>query len=188
LVINDNDFIEKAEIIREKGTNRSQFNRGETSKYTWVSLGSSFLPSDIIAAFLYAQLEDADIITKKRHDIFEYYYNELLPLEQKGSLRLPFIPDSCKSNGHLFFIICRSKKERDRLISFLNKEGVNSVFHYIPLHSSPMGRVYRKLKTRLPVTDQIADHIVRLPCYYGIKTSELHKVVQTIISFFNCNK
>ena len=185
LVVNDNDFIDRAEIIREKGTNRSQFLNGETDKYTWIDIGSSYLPSDIIAAFLYAQLEFVDFITRRRQDMFEYYGREFSPLEQKGSLRLPFIPDSCQPNGHLSYIICKSKKERDSLLTFLNEKGVGSVFHYIPLHSSPRGKIYGKPNNLLPVTDRISSCIIRLPCYFSMSKSELQKVVDIINLFFD---
>src|SRR5665213_2029360 len=134
LVINDDRFIKRAEIIREKGTNRSAFFRGEVDKYNWVDIGSSFLPSDIIAAFLFAQLENLDTIQKKRNQIWQLYYNGLKPLQDKGLIQLPFIPDYSTNNAHIFYLVCKNANDRIGLINTLNKEGINAVFHYLSLH------------------------------------------------------
>lgn len=180
LVINNERFIERAEIIREKGTNRSKFFRGEIDKYTWVDIGSSYLPSDIVAAFLYAQLEHIDIINKRRQKIFDYYYATLQPLEEQGLLQLPQIPHSCQCNNHLFYILLSDEQRRDSLMRYLKKEGIHAFFHYLPLHSSPMGRNVGKLNDRLPITETISKRLLRLPCYYELTSAEQERVVLTI--------
>ena len=139
LVINDERFFERAEIIREKGTNRSQFFRGMVDKYTWVDIGSSYLPSEMIAAFLYAQLEESDKITEKRLSIWNAYHNGLMNLEIAGKLRRPFIPSGCGHNAHMYYILLKDLDERTRLIQFLKESDVHPVFHYVPLHNAPKG-------------------------------------------------
>jgi len=140
LLINDERFIERAEIIREKGTNRSKFFRGQVDKYTWVDVGSSYLPSDIIAAFLYAQMENADPIIARRNRIYLLYREALEPLEAKGFLQLPLILEDCCSNGHLFYVVTKSLEVRTKLAEYLKTRGILGVFHYVPLHSSPAGK------------------------------------------------
>ncbi|OQW94336.1 MAG: dTDP-4-amino-4,6-dideoxygalactose transaminase [Beggiatoa sp. IS2] len=180
LLINDEKLIERAEIIREKGTNRSRFFRGEVDKYTWVDIGSSYLPSELVGAFLYAQLEHAEMITKERMRICQQYRTLLSPLQQSGYLQLPTHID----NGHLFYILTRSLQERKELIVFLKKHQVLTVFHYVPLHSSPAGQKYGRVSGNLSVTDNVSETILRLPVYYGIKDEEIEFVVDNIHRFF----
>jgi dTDP-4-amino-4,6-dideoxygalactose transaminase len=188
LVINDERFLERAEIIREKGTDRSKFHRGQVDKYTWVDIGSSYLPSEIIAAFLYAQLEEADTINNKRRYIWRTYYDSLLPLQEEGLLRLPFVPSNCSQNGHMFYVILPTAEMRERLIAFLRDEGIQSVFHYIPLHSSPMGMRFAVGKQRLTVTEEMASRIVRLPCYFELTSEDQNKIIGFVTSFLRANR
>jgi dTDP-4-amino-4,6-dideoxygalactose transaminase len=185
LLINDPAMIERAEIIREKGTNRSQFFRGQVDKYTWVDIGSSYLPSDIIAAFLYAQMENADQIITKRNLIHDQYMESLRPLADKGYIQLPFILNDCCSNGHIFHIVTRSLEERTALIEFLKENGVNSVFHYIPLHSSPAGQLYGRACGTLEVTERVSDCLLRLPLYYEMSPENVQYVVKRIKQFYD---
>lgn len=184
LLINDERFIERAEIIREKGTNRNQFFRGEVEKYTWVDIGSSFLPSELIGAFLYAQLEQAENINTVRNLIFNRYLNSLRPLEDKGLVRLPVVGNECLSNGHIFYIITQSLKERDRLIKYLNENYIDSVFHYVPLHSSPAGMKYGRTSGSLDVTNDISERLLRLPMFYGMTDKEVDRVVDKVNNFY----
>ena len=183
LVINDEQFIKRAEIIREKGTNRSSFFRGEIDKYGWVDIGSSFLPSDIIAAFLYAQIENIEIIQKRRKEIWDRYYRELKPLEEEGFIRLPFIPGYATNNAHMFYLVCRSLQERSDLIAILKENQVMAVFHYLSLHKSPY---YSKNHDgrELPMSDLYSDNLVRLPFYYGLEKIEQEKVIDIIKNFY----
>lgn len=184
LVINDPRFFERAEILREKGTNRTKFFKKEVSKYEWVDIGSSFLPSELIAAFLYAQLEHIDQIQKKRIHIWERYYNELLELEKQGKLRLPIIPDYTTVNGQLFYILCRSEMERDELIAFLKSQNIIAVFHYLPLHNSPYYKS-KHGKRPLPVTEKIHKLLLRLPLFYPMEREEQDKVIQMVQEFYS---
>lgn len=184
LLVNRPQYIERSEIIREKGTNRSKFFRGEIDKYTWVDLGSSFLPSELIAAFLYAQLEHAEHINRTRRIIFDRYYSELQPLAKSGYIRLPFISGECSSNGHLFYIITRSPEERSGLIESLKSHDVHAIFHYVPLHSSQAGRKYGKVAGSMTVTDDLSERIVRLPLYYAMTPEEIDRVVELIWNFY----
>ena len=185
LLINDPSMVERAEIIREKGTNRSRFFRGQVDKYTWVDIGSSYLPSDIIAAFLYAQMENADQIIAKRNLIYDLYIEELRPLAEKGYVKLPFIINDCRSNGHMFYIITRSLEERTALIEFLKVHGIKSVFHYIPLHSSPAGQRYGRASGDLGVTQRVSDCLLRLPLYYEMTAEDVQYVVKSIEQFYD---
>jgi len=184
LLINDRRFIERAEIIREKGTDRSKFFRGQVDKYTWVDIGSSYLASELTAAFLYAQLEEADKITKTRHEIWERYYQLLLPLEKTCILRLPVIPKDCTHNGHMFYILLESQTVRAALIAHLKQHEIMAIFHYIPLHSSPMGKSFCGEVRPLPFTENLSERLLRLPCYYELTDSDILKVVCAIKSFF----
>lgn len=184
LIINNKKFINRSEIIREKGTNRSKFFRGEVDKYTWVDIGSSYLPSDLLAAFLYAQLENVDNITKRRKEIYDFYFQELAPFAIDGTMQLPFIPRYCRSNYNSFYIILESKKIRDRLLNFLRSKSIHTVFHYVPLHLSPVGRSMGYVKGQLPITESVSDRLLRLPFYYRLKNSEQCKVVTNIRQFF----
>lgn len=188
IIINDAKFIERAEIIREKGTDRSKFFRGEIDKYTWIDIGSSFLPSEIIAAFLYAQLEEADVITRKRWAIFNYYVQQLQPMQDRGFLRLPVCPPECHHNAHMLYIILPTNDDRNRLISFLRDRNIQSVFHYIPLHTSPMGKKMGHKEGDLPVTEDLAHRLLRLPCYFELEKQDQDRVVAAIEEYFQSRK
>ncbi|MCS7075809.1 MAG: dTDP-4-amino-4,6-dideoxygalactose transaminase [Bacteroidia bacterium] len=184
LVVNDDRFVKRAEIIREKGTNRSQFFRGEVDKYGWVDIGSSFLPSDIIAAFLYAQLEHIQDIQKQRKYIWDTYYTALKPLSEKGYFTLPYIPDYATNNYHMFYILCRNLEERTALTNYLKNKGILAVFHYLPLEQS----VYYKDKhdgRTLPHSTRYADTLLRLPLYYELNDSNIKLITDSINEFFN---
>ena len=186
LVINDDRFSERAEIIREKGTNRSAFFRGEVDKYGWVDIGSSFLPSDIIAAFLYAQLESLDDIQKKRKYIWDYYFKNLKELSEKKFFKFQKVPDYATNNAHMFYILCRSPEERDKLIVFLKSKGIYAVFHYLSLDKSP----YYKDKTanhEMKHSDYYTDHLLRLPLYYELSDEDLTYVVENIKVYYRDN-
>jgi dTDP-4-amino-4,6-dideoxygalactose transaminase len=184
LIINDEQFIKHAEIIREKGTNRAQFFKGEIDKYTWVDIGSSYLPSELVSAFLYAQMEQAERIISKRRGLFDQYYNRLKPLEERGIIRLPFIDSECSCNGHIFYIITGSLDERTDLINYLKGEGIMAVFHYVPLHSSRAGRRFGRVKGSIEVTDDISSRLLRLPLYYEISDHDIEIVVDKINEFY----
>ncbi len=181
--INDKDAQGRAEIIWEKGTNRAAFYRGEVDKYGWVDVGSSFLPSDILAAFLYNQLMNLEKIQNKRKFIWNRYNDLLKPLEKAGLLTLPVIPSYATVNGNLFYFLARSNEERDRMLAHLKKHGIQAVFHYLPLHSSPYFKDKHDGRS-LPNTARFADCIVRLPFYYGLKKSEISYVAEKVASFY----
>lgn len=185
LVINDNNLLERAEIIREKGTNRSKFLNGETDKYTWVDIGSSYLPSEIIAAFLYAQLEEADTITSKRKKIFQTYFRGLSRLAESREIRLPHTPSDIDGNAHMFYCIVNSCLKRTKLIQFLKTKNIMAFFHYIPLHSSPMGKKYGYQNEVLPITEDLATRVLRLPCYYEMTMDDCKSVITSIHEFYN---
>ena len=184
LVINDERFIERAEIIREKGTNRSRFFRGQVDKYTWVDIGSSYLPSEIVAAFLYAQLEGADEITTKRLTVHARYAAGLAPLVESGRIEVPRIPADRVHNGHMFCLLARNLDERTRLIAHLRAIQMHAVFHYIPLHLSPMGQRFDAGSGLLPVTESVADRLVRLPCYFELGAPDQDRVIAAVRSFY----
>ncbi len=184
IVVNNEKFIERAEIVREKGTNRSKFFRGEVDKYTWVDIGSSYLPSDILAAFLYAQLENMEQINKRREEIFDYYYKALIPLVNDGKLRLPYISSECKTNSHLFYIILKDESTRNALIDHLRSKGIQALFHYLPLHLSEVGRSMGYEDGHLPITESVSGRLLRLPFYHDIKREEQAIVVNAITEFF----
>ncbi len=183
LVINDEKFIERAEIIREKGTNRSKFFRGEIDKYTWVDIGSSYLPSDILAAFLFAQLENMDKINSIRENIYTRYYKALKDFESYDLVSLPIIPDDCTSNHHTFYLVLKDESQRNDLIRFLKEKGINSVFHYIPLHTSPMGFKLGYKEGDLPITESISKRLVRLPLYNSMTLEEQDYVISEVKCF-----
>ncbi len=187
LVINDKKFMSRAEIIREKGTNRSAFFRGEVNKYGWVDIGSSFLPSDIIGAFLFAQLENIDEIQSKRISIWTKYYNALKVLAEEGAIKIPVIPDYATNNAHMFYVICNSLQDRTDLIEHLKNSGVYAVFHYLSLHSSPYYSS-RHDGRELPRTDFYSDCLVRLPMYYELTPEQVKRVCDSIISFYSKEK
>ena len=180
LVINCSQFNERAEIIREKGTNRSKFFRGEVDRYGWVDIGSSFLPSDIIAAFLYAQLEKLEVIQLKRKEIWQYYFEKLIPMAEKG-FQLPFIPKYATNNAHMFYIVCNSLNERTTLINQLKSNGILSVFHYNSLHHSPF---YKGIKDEreMPFADLYTERLLRLPFYYELLKSDQDKILNQLLS------
>lgn len=184
LLINaeNKEILARAEILREKGTDRSRFYRGETDKYTWVDIGSSYLPSDILSAFLYAQLEKMGEIQRKRLDAYHFYYSALKPLEREGLLRLPVIPAYAGHNAHLFYILMRSHMARDEVIRRLKPMGVSALFHYLPLHASPMGYRLGYRPGDLPVTESVSGRLLRLPLYAGITSDELKYVVSCVAS------
>jgi dTDP-4-amino-4,6-dideoxygalactose transaminase len=183
LLVNDARFTERAEVIREKGTNRSQFFRGEVDKYTWVDIGSSYLPSELVSAFLYAQLEHAGEITARRCHICTGYSTQLAPLQQSGILRIADFDED--SNGHLYYIIVDSLATRSALIAHLKDNGIHTVFHYVPLHSSPAGRRYGRVASSMQVTDDLNERLLRLPLYYEMTDDDVMRVSQAIIAFFN---
>ena len=183
LVINDDRFIERAEIIWEKGTNRSAFFRGEIDKYGWVDIGSSFLPSEVIAAFLYAQIENLDDIQLKRISIWKQYYKELKLLEDKNLLKLPNNPNNSTNNAHMFYLVLSNLEQRQALIDYLNSFGVHAVFHYLSLHKSPFYKDKHDNR-ELPNCDYFADSLVRLPMYYELSIKEVSHICEKIIFFF----
>ena len=182
LLVNDTRFVERAEIVREKGTNRSQFFRGEVDKYTWVDIGSSYLPSELVSAFLYAQLERANEITAQRCRICSAYAEQLASLEQAGKLRLPHFDGD--SNGHMFYIILDSIATRTALIAHLKAQGIHSVFHYVPLHSSPAGRKYGCVSGSMKVTDDMSGRLLRLPLHYEMDDADVARICAAIRQFF----
>ena len=183
LVINDERFLHRAEIIREKGTNRSSFFRGEVDKYGWVDIGSSFLPSDIIAAFLFAQLENLKTIQDRRKAIWNVYNDKLKALNAKG-IKTPFIPDYATNNGHMYYLVCRSLEERTQLIEHLKKNNVHAVFHYLSLHSSPFYKDKHDGR-ELPDTDQYSNCLIRLPLYFELTNQEVALISDLILSFYS---
>lgn len=183
LIINDKRFIDRAEIVRDKGTNRAQFLRGEVDRYTWVDVGSSYLPSEIQAAFLYAQLEETKKITRKRQKIHDIYVEEFTPLEERGLIRLPHPPPECRHNGHMFYLVMKDNASRDGLINFLKTREIDAVFHYIPLHLSSMGKRMGFRLGDLPVTEDLSDRIIRLPMYNELEQQQQERVVKAVEAF-----
>jgi len=182
LLINQQNFIEQAEIIREKGTNRNQFFRGEVDKYTWQSLGSSFLPGELIAAFLWAQLEQAKEITQKRLALWNYYHQQLESSEADGKLRRPVISKDCQHNAHMYYVLIPNEINRNDMLSKLSENGVNAIFHYIPLHSSPAGKKFGRISGDLLTTNNSASRIIRLPLWIGLTQKMQNKVITEILS------
>ena len=183
LVVNDANFMKRAEIIREKGTNRSAFFRGEVDKYGWVDIGSSFLPSDIVAAFLYAQLEHMESIQSRRKSIWQSYYTALKHLEEKGHINLPVIPDYATNNGHMFYIICENFGIRSKLIDHLKKRNILAVFHYLPLHNSPYYS-NRHDGRPLPNADRYSDCLLRLPLYFELTEKEQDTIIEAVNRYY----
>ena len=184
ILIRDAKNIEEAEIIREKGTNRSKFFRGQIDKYTWVSAGSSYLPSELNAAYLYGQLENAQLIFDSRMNAWNMYAECLKDLEDAGYIELPTIPKECEHNAHMFYIKCKDLAERTKLIDFLKEKGVNSVFHYIPLHSSPAGMKYGRFHGEDNYTTQESERLLRLPMYYNIQRNDINYVGSCVKQFY----
>lgn len=185
LAINDERFIRRAEIIWEKGTNRSEFFRGEVNKYGWVDTGSSFLPSEVIAAFLWAQLENMELIQSRRKAIWEQYHEGLRKLEEKGLIRLPEIPAYATNNAHMFYLVCRSLEERTALIKHLKDNGILAVFHYLSLHLSDYYTKNNHNIPNLPECDMYADCLARLPMYYELSSDSVKVIVEKIIMFYD---
>lgn len=184
LLINDENYIDRAEIIREKGTNRSKFWRGQIDKYTWVDCGSSYLPSELNAAYMYAQLEIADVINDDRLASWNKYYELLKPLADKGYIELPFIPKHCQHNAHMFYIKAKDLEERTRLIAYLKENGITAVFHYIPLHTAPAGQRFGRFHGADKFTTKESERLVRLPMYYGLKGEDVEKVCDSVGKFY----
>jgi dTDP-4-amino-4,6-dideoxygalactose transaminase len=180
LIINDPTLVERAEIIREKGTNRSRFFRGQVDKYTWVDIGSSYLPSDLLAAYLLAQLEAREYVLATRRRIYEYYLKNLADWAAANEVQLPFIPDTCESSYHMFYMLLPSLTYRTKLIAHLREHGIMSVFHYLPLHLSPVGRSFGYKEGDCPVTENVSDRLLRLPFYNDLTEDELQRIVATI--------
>ncbi|MDD4273158.1 MAG: dTDP-4-amino-4,6-dideoxygalactose transaminase [Desulfobacter postgatei] len=189
LLVNNERFMEQAEIIREKGTNRSKFLRGEVDKYTWVSLGSSFLPSDLVAAFLYAQLEMADTIIRHRSRLRDLYVTGLQELADKGLIRLPVTDATDRAGGRqVMYVITRSLSERNRLIHHLETNHIKAIFHYIPLHSSPMGKKFSRTHGDIVNTIRVSDCIVRLPLFNEMQENDVHRVMEAFHEFYRENR
>ena len=184
LLIRDPENIEEAEIIREKGTNRSKFFRGQIDKYTWVNAGSSYLPSDLNAAYLYAQLETADTIYEDRMASWNLYYEQLTPLKEAGRIVLPYIPEECVHNAHMFYIKTADLEERSQLIRFLKENEISSVFHYIPLHGAPAGQKFGRFHGEDIYTTKESERLLRLPLYYGLEKEKVLTVCDKIKEFY----
>jgi len=183
LLINDPKLVEEAEIIREKGTNRSRFFRGQVDKYTWVDVGSSYLPSDILAAFLFAQLEQWQAIQAQRQRIWDYYYAHLSEWAQIHGVRLPHVPADAEQSYHMFYMLLPSLEQRQAMIAFLRSQGIYSVFHYLPLHASPMGQQFGGQPGDCPVTERVSDQLVRLPFYNTLTEEDQTRVVEAVRAF-----
>ena len=184
ILINDPSCIERAEVLREKGTNRSKFFRGQVDKYTWVDFGDSYLPSELNAAYLWAQLERADEINESRLNSWNHYYNAFKDLQRAGKLELPVIPNGCRHNAHMFYLKCRNLSQRTEFISFMAQNGIGCVFHYIPLHSAPAGMKYGRFDGEDVYTTVESDRLVRLPLYYGMAEEDLSTVCDAVCEFF----
>ncbi|HCT63568.1 MAG TPA: dTDP-4-amino-4,6-dideoxygalactose transaminase [Erysipelotrichaceae bacterium] len=185
ILIRDSKYIERAEIIREKGTNRSRFFRGQVDKYSWVDVGSSYLPSEINAAYLYAQFESADLINDTRMTIWNRYYNELKLLESEGYIELPKIPEHCQHNAHMFYIKCKDLEERTSFIDYLKNEGIMAVFHYIPLHSAEAGLRFGRFNGVDKYTTLESERLVRLPLYYSMTDTDQNLIIEKIKEFYS---
>lgn len=184
IVINNDQYIEKAEILREKGTNRAQFYRGQVAKYNWVDFGDSYLQSDLNAAYLWAQLEMADEINNNRLDVWNTYYNAFRELKEKGIIELPTVPEGCTHNAHMFYIKCKDLNIRQKYIEFMKNNGILCVFHYVPLHSAPAGKKFGRFNGEDKYTTVESDKLVRLPLYYNMDKDDQTKVICKTIEFF----
>lgn len=184
VLVNHPEQVEQAEIYREKGTNRSKFIRGQIDKYTWVDYGSSYLPSDLNAAYLYPQLEDADKINDDRMATWNRYYEGLTPLAQAGKIELPVIPEGCVHNAHMFYIKCKDLEERTALIAFLKERDIYSAFHYIPLHTAPAGKRFGRFHGEDVYTTRESERLTRLPMYYGLTAEECQEVIDAVKEFY----
>lgn len=184
LLLRDEKYVEEAEIIREKGTDRAKFFRGQVDKYRWVNYGSSYLPSDMNAAYLWAQMEKADEINDKRRALWQQYYDGLQPLAENGKIELPVVPDECVHNAHMFYIKAEDLEERTALIDFLKQKGVMAVFHYIPLHSAPAGQKYGRFAGEDKYTTKESERLVRLPMYYELQEEQVDYIVDCVKEFY----
>lgn len=182
LLINDPRFVERAEIIREKGTNRSQFFRGQVDKYTWVDIGSSFLPGEIVAAFLWAQMEEADAINRRRLDIWANYHQWFASLEKTGKVRRPTVPRECVHNAHMYYLVFQSLDQRTSVIGKLKSKGIHTVFHYIPLHSSPFGKTKGRANGEMINTNNTGDRLLRLPLWLGLEDQLAEVIAEVIVA------
>ena len=185
IIINHEKDYEDAEILREKGTNRSKFFRGQIDKYTWVNYGSSYLPSDMNAAYLYAQIENKDDIQNSRLSIWNKYYEAFKKLELDGKIRLPIIPKDCIHNAHMFYFIMKSLEERSDFIKYMKDNDVLCVFHYIPLHSAPAGIKFGRFEGKDEITTEYSERLVRLPLYYSLTEEDHNKVIDLVLKYFN---
>ncbi|MBE6908329.1 MAG: dTDP-4-amino-4,6-dideoxygalactose transaminase [Ruminococcaceae bacterium] len=185
VLINDPAYIERAEILREKGTNRAKFFRGQIDKYTWVGFGDSFLPSELNAAYLWAQLENADKVNEDRMRSWHMYYESLKPLADTGKIELPTIPEGCIHNAHMFYVKCRTLEERSALIGYLKENQVNAVFHYVPLHSAPAGLRFGRFYGEDVYTTKESERLLRLPMYYGLSAEDIETVTSLIDRFYS---
>ena len=183
LVFQDNSFQEKAEILREKGTDRSRFFRGQVDKYRWIDYGSSYLPSEMNAAYLYAQLEECEKINRKRHQIYDYYHRNLAPLEEAGLIERPFVPEGIEHNAHMYYIKVKDLETRTGLIAYLKENGIYSAFHYVPLHSSPAGMKFGRFSGEDVYTTRESERLVRLPMFYNLPMSDVEYIVEKILEF-----
>ena len=186
--INRAEYVERGEILREKGTNRTKFFRGEVDKYSWVDVGSSYLPSEMNAAYLYAQLEQADEINNKRLALWNQYYSGLEDLQKKGYLQLPYIPEECGHNAHMFYIKVKDLKERTRLSSYLRERGIYAVFHYVPLHSSAAGQMYGEFVGEDRYTTKESERLLRLPMFYALKPELCDYIIECIRGYWTGSK
>lgn len=184
ILIQDESKIEEAEVVREKGTNRAKFFRGQIDKYTWVDKGSSYLPSDMNAAYLYAQLEMAETITAARMAVWNRYHEAFASLEEEGKIERPFIPQHCEHNAHMYYLKCKDLEERTAFISFLKENGIWAVFHYVPLHSAPAGLRYARFHGEDRYTTRESERLVRLPMYYGLKEEQVDYIISKVKEFF----
>lgn len=184
VLVNHEKNVERAEIIREKGTNRTKFFRGQVDKYTWIDLGSSYLQSELNCAYLYAQIENPDIINNDRLQSWNTYYELLTPLKEKGCIDLPVVPEGCVHNAHMFYIKTKDLEERSKLIAFLKENGIGAVFHYIPLHSSPAGQQFGRFHGEDKYTTKESERLLRLPMYYGLEKKDIEYVVSKIKEFY----
>ena len=184
MVVNRAEYNERAEILREKGTNRAKFFRGQVDKYTWVDFGDSYLPSELNAAYLWAQLENADDINQYRLACWNTYYDAFASLQEEGRIRLPFIPEECEHNAHMFYIKTKDLQERTALISFLKSHDILAVFHYVPLHSAPAGLKYGRFDGVDEYTTKESERLVRLPMYYGLTQEDQNQVIDAIQEFY----
>lgn len=185
LIINDDRFVEQAEIIREKGTNRSQFFRGMVDKYTWVDIGSSYLMNDLSAAYLWGQLEKAQEITQNRQIIWDTYFRILSPLQKRGLIEFPIIPSECSNNGHMFYVKVKNLDERTDLLKYLKRHDILAVFHYVPLHSSPAGSKFSSFHGIDRFTTQESERLIRLPLFYNMQETDISKISHTILQYYS---